>query len=188
MLAPLSSAYRQLPVAICRLGGISLCAIQRVGVGQRGYQVITLIAADKLTPVARAEVAALLGGDARDSIESASTWADYIRLSHPETAPWHYVNIEVSVSGYNAATDCPADNCVVAQVQKDAPIVADHQLAKPVRAEALRFLIPQMRKITGGHGTSSGRTPALRIVRGVRNPCPDLHACRRGCVMCFTAP
>ena len=84
--------------------------------GNEGHQVITLIAADKLTPVARAEVAALLGGDARDSIESASTWADYIRLSRPETAPWHYVNIEVSVSGYNTATDRPADNCVVAQV------------------------------------------------------------------------
>ena len=109
--------------------------------GNEGHQVIALIAADRLTPAARSEVAELLGGDARDSMENASIWADYIRLTRPETAPWHYVNIEIAASGYSAATDCPADNCVVAQVQKAARIVADHQLLQPVRAEALRFLI-----------------------------------------------
>ena len=109
--------------------------------GNEGHQVIALIAAGRLTPSARSEVADLLGGDARDSMENASIWADYIRLTRPETAPWHYVNIEIAASGYSAATDCPADNCVVAQVLKAARIVADHQLLQPVRAEALRFLI-----------------------------------------------
>jgi hypothetical protein len=109
--------------------------------GNEGRQVIALIAADRLTPAAQSEVAELLGGDARDSMESVSIWADYIRLTRPETAPWHYVNIEIAASGYSAAIDCPADNCVVAQVLKAARIVADHQLLQPVRAEALRFLI-----------------------------------------------
>ena len=140
MRTPLSAAY-QLPAAIVALVVAAFAPSGVLAWGNEGHRVIALIAADRLTPVARAEVAALLGGDARDSMESASTWADYIRLSRPETAPWHYVNIEVSASGYNAATDCPADNCVVAQVQKDARIVADRQLATPVRAEALRFLI-----------------------------------------------
>jgi hypothetical protein len=49
--------------------------------------------------------------------------------------------VEIAAGGYNAATDCPAENCVVAQVKKDVRTIADHQLAKPVRAEALRFLI-----------------------------------------------
>ena len=109
--------------------------------GNEGHQIIALIAADRLTTAARAEVADLLGGDARPTMANASTWADYIRPARPESAPWHYVNIEITASGYNAATDCPAENCVVAQVEKDARIVADHKLAKPVRAEALRFLI-----------------------------------------------
>jgi hypothetical protein len=108
--------------------------------GNEGHQVIALIAADRLTPDARAEVADLLGSSALRGMEEASTWADYIRLSRPDTAPWHYVNIEISASGYNAATDCPADNCVVAQVQKDARLVADRQLATPLRP-AVRFLI-----------------------------------------------
>jgi hypothetical protein len=40
--------------------------------GNEGHQVIALIAADRLTPAARSEVAELLGGDARDSMESVS--------------------------------------------------------------------------------------------------------------------
>jgi hypothetical protein len=51
------------------------------------------------------------------------------------------VNIEISTNGYDAARDCRGEDCVVAQVGKDVRILADHQLAKPVRAEALRFLI-----------------------------------------------
>jgi hypothetical protein len=109
--------------------------------GNEGHHIIALIAADRLTPEARAEVAELLGGDARSAMENASTWADYIRLTRPETAPWHYVNIEINRRQYNPAVDCPSDNCVVAQVEKDARIVADHQLSTPVRTEALRFLI-----------------------------------------------
>jgi len=63
-----------------------------------------LIAADRLTPAALAEVADLVGSDAVRAMEEASTWADYIRLSRPDTAPWHYVNIEVAANGFNAAT------------------------------------------------------------------------------------
>jgi hypothetical protein len=81
--------------------------------GNEGHPVIALIAAGRLTPAARSEVADLLGGDARDDMENASIWADYIRLTRPQTAPWHYVNIEIAASGYSAAIDCPADNCVV---------------------------------------------------------------------------
>ncbi len=109
--------------------------------GSEGHRVIALIAADRLSIAARAEVSDLLGGDARTSMDEASTWADEIRSGRPETRPWHYVNIEISTSGYDAARDCRGEDCVVAQVGKDVRILADHQLAKPVRAEALRFLI-----------------------------------------------
>ena len=101
--------------------------------GNDGHQVISIIAADRLTPSARAEVADLLGGDARDSMKIGSMWADYIRQTRPETASWHYVNIEITASGYDAATDCPAGDCVIAQLEKDARIIADRQLAKPLR-------------------------------------------------------
>lgn len=109
--------------------------------GSEGHRVVALIAADKLTPAARAEVSDLLGGDVRTSMEEVSTWADQIRRERADTRQWHYVNIEISTNRYDATTDCGGGVCVVAQVGKDERILADHQLAKPVRAEALRFLI-----------------------------------------------
>jgi nuclease S1 len=109
--------------------------------GAEGHHLVARIAADELTPRAKAAVADLLGGDATAGMIRASTWADEIRPSRPETAPWHYVNIEITSTGYDAARDCPNDACVVAQVERDAKIVWDSAISKPVRADALRFLI-----------------------------------------------
>lgn len=109
--------------------------------GSEGHQIIALIAADRLTDTARRQVSDLLGGDARSRMAEVSTWADAIRRTRHETARWHYVNIELSEKGYNPARDCPGQDCVVAQVQKDIRILSDKSLTKAVRAEALRFLI-----------------------------------------------
>jgi hypothetical protein len=109
--------------------------------GGEGHHIVARIAADELTPKAKAAVADLLGGDATASLIQASTWADEIRPGRPETAPWHYVDIEITGTGYDAARDCRNDDCVVAQVERDAKIVGDQGISKPVRAEALRFLI-----------------------------------------------
>jgi hypothetical protein len=100
-----------------------------------------LIAADRLTPAARAQVGELLGSDARAGMEAASTWADEIREQRPETSRWHYVDIEISAKGYEAARDCPEGDCVVAQILKDERLLADPRLASTARVEALRFLI-----------------------------------------------
>lgn len=109
--------------------------------GREGHRIVALIAADRLTPAARAQVADLLGGDAHGEMEAVATWADEIREERPQTGPWHYVDIELSAKGYDAARDCAGGNCIVAQILKDERLVADRQLAKPARAEALRFLI-----------------------------------------------
>jgi hypothetical protein len=109
--------------------------------GREGHRIVALIAADRLTPAARAQVAELLGAPARSAMETASTWADEIRDEHPHTGPWHYVDIEISAKGYDAARDCPGGDCVVAQILKDERLVTDSRLARPARAEALRYLI-----------------------------------------------
>jgi nuclease S1 len=129
--------------------------------GNEGHRIVALIAADGLSSAARSQVARLLGPDARgadvggadmrdtdvrnadvrDAMEAVSTWADDIRHERPDTERWHFVDIEISTSGYDAARDCPDDDCVVAQIVKDERIVADGRLAEPARAEALRFLI-----------------------------------------------
>ena len=109
--------------------------------GSLGHHIIARIAAGELTPTASAAVADLLGGETLPSMVTASTYADEIRPTRRETAPWHYVNIEIDSNGYNAARDCPDDACVVAQIEHEEKVIGDTSISKPIRAEALRFLI-----------------------------------------------
>jgi len=109
--------------------------------GSQGHHIISRIAASELTPKASAAIADLLGGESLSAMVAASTYADEIRPARRETAPWHYVNIEIDSNGYNAARDCPDDACVVAQIKHEEQLIGDASISKPIRAEALRFLI-----------------------------------------------
>jgi hypothetical protein len=109
--------------------------------GAEGHQIVASIAASELTPAARDRVRELLGADPGFAMTVASTWADEIRPQHPETAPWHYVNIPVGSTSYDARRDCPRGDCVVEQIEREQRIISDRTLLPAVRAEALRFLI-----------------------------------------------
>ena len=107
-----------------------------------GHQVVARIAASRLSPAAAAAVADLLDAkDAATGMDEIAAWADEIRRSRSTTAPWHYVDIPITASGYDAARDCASDDCIVAQIGKEIAILKDKTLLKPVRAEALKFLI-----------------------------------------------
>ena len=84
----------------------------------------------------------------------------------PETAPEHYVNFELSANRYDAGRDCPADNSVIAQVQKDARLIADPQLAKPLRAEAR-----VSRSTSWATCISHCFAPTIMIVAEMRSAC-----------------
>jgi hypothetical protein len=94
-----------------------------------------------LTPSAKIQIQEMLGGDLADSMADASVWADRIRPYHRETAPWHYVDIEIASRGYDAQRDCAGGDCVVAQITKDARILGDRTSPPALRVEALKFLI-----------------------------------------------
>ena len=128
-------------IAIAAIAAAVVMPSAALAWGHEGHEVVALIAASELSPAAKAQVEQFLGGDAASTMANVSTWADKIRRDRPQTGPWHYVNIEITSGGYDAARDCPNEACVVAQIRKDAAIVGDKTLALPVRAEALRFLI-----------------------------------------------
>src|SRR4051812_10814886 len=88
--------------------------------GREGHQIIARIAAPRLSDAAKHDIEALLGSPVADTLAAASLWADEVRPGRRETAPWHYVNIELETQGYVAARDCLADDCVVAQIERDA--------------------------------------------------------------------
>jgi hypothetical protein len=104
-----------------------------------GHAIVAAIAERELTPVTRARVAALLGGETALILDSS--WADEVRQQRPDTTPWHYVNIEIGSEGYDAARDCGDGNCVVVQIRREVGVLSDPRASKEAKAEALRFLI-----------------------------------------------
>lgn len=109
--------------------------------GPEGHEVVAHLAGMNLTPKARAGVAALLGGEAEASMAIASNWADEIRDARPQTASWHYVNLEIDGDQrYVPARDCIADNCAVAQILRDEAILRS-RAAPAAKTEALKFLV-----------------------------------------------
>jgi hypothetical protein len=109
--------------------------------GPEGHEIVAHIAAGELTPRARAEVAALLGGPAEAMMVTGANWADEIRDARPQTTAWHFVDIELDHPGYQATRDCPRDDCVVAQIDRQRAIAADRRQPRARRAEALLFLV-----------------------------------------------
>ena len=73
--------------------------------GRQGHRLVALVAADHLSPVAAENVKYLLG---RDTMADVASFADDYRSEHPETAPWHFVDIPGSEKSYNRDRDCPA--------------------------------------------------------------------------------
>ena len=100
--------------------------------GSEGHRIIADIAWDHLNRSTRDNLREFLGDN---DLASISTWADDIRKEHPETGPWHYVDIPPNSGGYQAK-DCPNDNCVVAQIDKFARILGDP--GSPLRLGAKR--------------------------------------------------
>jgi hypothetical protein len=120
-----------IPVAAIRLGAW----------GPVGHHIVALLAESRLTPAARGQVEALLG---KDGFVPAATWADDIRKGHPETYNWHFVDIPIDKTSYQASRDCPATekgDCVVAELVRARSLLRDPLTANDVRAEALKFVI-----------------------------------------------
>jgi len=132
--------FRQVPV-FCALMILSmLTPLPAFAWGPEGHEIVALIALREHTPVARNQVARLLGSPAMMAHDAS--WADEIRDRRPDTGPWHYVDIPLEASGYDRDRDCPRPaNCVVAQIENDLRNLADRKLDERVRADALRFLI-----------------------------------------------
>jgi len=104
------------------------------------------IAEQFLEPTTVKQIRDLLAIENVTTLADVSTWADEIRLQHPETAPWHYVNIPIhpppgEVEGYDASRDCPHDDCIVAKIKQFEVMLADRQTPERQRLEALKYLV-----------------------------------------------
>jgi hypothetical protein len=125
-------------LALCPRGANRLAAW-----GAQGHHIVARIAWALMGPAARSEATSLLGGD-EDAFVAGATWADDVRSSRPETYNWHFVDIPVDRSRYDAARDCPPTergDCVIAEIARARAELADPRRSLARRAESLKFLV-----------------------------------------------
>lgn len=109
--------------------------------GHVGHQTVAYIAEYRLTPNTQKAVAEILGPE--EDLASVSTWADAIVRMRPETAPWHFFNLDVrqDQSEYDISDVCPHHDCVVDQIEKDLSVLREPFASPREKKEALKFLV-----------------------------------------------
>jgi S1/P1 Nuclease len=120
-----------------------LCSGHSRAWGPEGHAIVAEIAELRLTDSARDQVAQLLAVDDSHAthLDQIASWPDAVRLARPETGAWHFVDIPLDVSQYDASRDCAGGNCVVGAIQRFAGVLADRKADPKVRVEALKFLV-----------------------------------------------
>jgi hypothetical protein len=103
---------------------------------QEGHEIVALIAEQRLEPEVRDAALNLLEGS---SLREAATWADKVR--NKQTAPWHYVDIGLNETEYDAAKHCPEDQCIIAQIERFKDRLANTEGDFKKRQKALKYLM-----------------------------------------------
>ncbi len=134
------------------------------GWGPLGHRVAARLAEPRLSPAARAAVAGLLerGGTFVD----AALWAD-LQREVPHSAPWHYVNVPITVTRYDPAY-CPREGCVVGKIADFKAILRNPRSSRYEKQVALKFLVHAIQDLhqplhVGGRGDRGGNDLQVRF-------------------------
>jgi hypothetical protein len=118
--------------------------------GREGHRLTALVAEQYLTPQTKAQVALLLKNE---SLADVAPWADSYRNDHPETAPWHFVDIPLAEEKFDRTRDCPISksdakspwrDCITDRILFFEGRLGDASLSTQERAFALKFLVHLM--------------------------------------------
>ena len=146
--------------------------------GPVGHEVVAYIAEDNLSPSAKNKIGQILGPNT--SLADVANWADEIRRSHSNTAPWHFIDIpdRQAVTEVDESRFCPNGNCVVDQISAEIALLKSPSQNPKKKLEALKFLIHFMGDLhqplhcadDGDRGGNEKevryRTPGSRSVKG----------------------
>lgn len=109
--------------------------------GPEGHAIVADIAEAHLSPTAAADVHQLLGLEGNHHLDDISSWADANRKAMPGTGKWHYVDIPLDASGYDAARDCRNNNCAVARIVSFSHLLGDKSAPPAKRLLALKWVV-----------------------------------------------
>lgn len=85
-----------------------------------------------------------------ETLADVAPWADDYRSSHPETAPWHYVDTPKAEEKFDRTRDCPPSttdpkspwrDCITDRILYFEGRLGDDTLSRDERAIALKFLV-----------------------------------------------
>lgn len=174
--------------ALCGLLALFAFAAPARAYWEYGHETVARIAWLQMQPDTRAKVAALLRqgrlletpGCPVATIEQASYWADCIkplgdRFSYAYS--WHYQNVDVC-KPFDLKAACKDGNCVSAQVERHARLLADRSVPTRERLQALAFLVHFVGDLhqpmhAGDHGDLGGNRVAANY--GVIGGRTNLH-------------
>ena len=153
-----------------------------------GHESVARIAWDQMRPDTRRAVAGLLRqGRLLETptcpvatIEQASVWADCIKPLGDRFAyaySWHYQNVDIC-KPFDLKSPCKDGNCVSAQIERNARILADRSVPTRERLMALAFLVHFVGDLhqpmhAGDHGDLGGNRVAANY--GVVGGRANLH-------------
>jgi hypothetical protein len=115
--------------------------------GREGHRLTALVAEQYLTPETKAQIVELLG---RETLAGVAPWADEYRTEHPETGPWHFVDIPKSAAAFDRMRDCPVSakdpkspwrDCLTDRIRYFEGRLGDTSLSLAKRAIALKFVV-----------------------------------------------
>ena len=118
--------------------GLLAGSVSALAWGPEGHRLVSRIAWEQMTPMARERVTAILKPD--ETIISQASWADEVRRTRRETEPWHYIDIPVD-GKLDMARDCPKNECVITKIEEFEKALRDPSLDADHRREALLFLV-----------------------------------------------
>ena len=132
------------------LAALVMAATPAVAFWEYGHETVARIALDSVRPDTRAKIRALLAqGRLLETpecpvrtIEQASVWADCIKPLGDRFAyaySWHYQNVDVC-KPFDLKSACKDGNCVSAQIERNARLLADVKVPVRERLMALAFL------------------------------------------------
>jgi hypothetical protein len=115
--------------------------------GREGHRLTALVAEHYLTPATQHQIAELLHSE---PLADVAPWADEYRSLHPESGPWHFVDIPKDQQSFDRMRDCPASakdpsspwrDCVTDRVLYFEGRLGDTTLPPAERVFALKMLV-----------------------------------------------
>lgn len=137
-------------LAACAAALALLFAAPAAAYWEYGHETVARIAWQQMRPDTRRAVVALLRqgrlldtpGCPVASLEQASLWADCIKPLDERFAyaySWHYQNVDIC-RPFDLKAPCKDGNCVSAQIERNARLLADPKVPQRERLMALAFL------------------------------------------------